>query len=152
MNLSHDDERAPINLKVKKLHPDAKLPVYGTEGAACFDLAALEENFVNHSQVIRTGLSFEIPDGHVILVFSRSGHGFKNNVRLANCVGVIDADYRGEVMVKLSNDSNTIFNVNTGDRIAQAMVIPFPRVTFEEVEELSTTERGNGGFGSTGVK
>lgn len=145
----------PISVKVKKLHPDARLPVYGTDGAACFDLAALDSNYVAEESTarIRTGLSFEIPEGHVMLIFSRSGHGFKNNVRLANCVGVIDADYRGEVMVKLTKDSgHALFTIEPGDRIAQAMVIPFPRVTFEEVEELSSTERGTGGFGSTGVK
>lgn len=138
-------------LKVKKLHPDARLPVYGTDGAACFDLAALSPAEIWEARIIRTGLSFEIPEGHVMLIFSRSGHGFKNDVRLANCVGVIDADYRGEVMVKLTNDSTTHFRVNAGDRIAQAIVIPFPRMAFEEVEELSSTERGEGGFGSTGV-
>src|SRR5690606_29317518 len=118
-----------------------------------FDLAALEGAHVATRAVIRTGLSFEIPEGHVMLIFSRSGHGFKNNIRLANCVGVIDADYRGEVMVKLTHDrrfGDFDFPVEPGDRIAQVMVIPFPRVTFEEVEELSSTERGEGGFGSTG--
>ena len=142
-----------VTLKVKKLHPDARLPVYGTDGAACFDLAALEgaDIAAHSSAVIRTALTFEIPEGHVMLIFSRSGHGFKNNIRLANCVGVIDADYRGEVMVKLTSDLSP-FRVEPGDRIAQAMVIPFPRVLFDEVEELSSTERGEGGFGSTGVK
>lgn len=144
----------PISVKVKKLHPDARLPVYGTDGAGCFDLAALDSNYVAEESTarIRTGLSFEIPSGHVMLIFSRSGHGFKNDIRLANCVGVIDADYRGEVMVKLTSDGLNDLAVNAGDRIAQAMVIPFPRVAFEEVEELSSTERGEGGFGSTGVK
>lgn len=150
---------APLKLKVKKLHPDARLPVYGTDGAACFDLSAhLPDGDAAISTcspatvIIPTGLSFEIPEGHVMLVFSRSGHGFKNDVRLANCVGVIDADYRGEVMVKLTKDSSGSLFFTHGDRIAQAMVIPFPRVAFEEVEELSSTERGEGGFGSTGSK
>lgn len=149
-----------MQIKVKKLHPDARLPVYGTDGAACFDLAAnlrAADVVINNrhpfTAIIPTGLSFEIPEGHVMLVFSRSGHGFKNDVRLANCVGVIDNDFRGEVMVKLTMDNPSgQFGINTGDRIAQAMVIPFPRVTFEEVEELSSTERGEGGFGSTGLK
>lgn len=141
-----------MQIKVKKLDPDARLPVYGTNGAGCFDLAALSPAEIWEARIIRTGLSFEIPEGHVMLIFSRSGHGFKNDVRLANCVGVIDADYRGEVMVKLTNDGTQRFEIEPGDRIAQAMVIPFPRVTFEEVEELSSTERGEGGFGSTGVK
>ena len=86
-----------------------------------------------------------------MLVFSRSGHGFKNNVRLANCVGVIDSDYRGEVMVKLVYDGFTSnLLVRNGDRIAQAMLVPAQQVTFEVVEELNTTERGTKGFGSTG--
>lgn len=141
-----------MHIKVKKLHPAARIPTYGTECAACFDLATIEGREVWESSTIRTGLSFEIPEGHVMLVFSRSGHGFKNNVRLANCVGVIDADYRGEVLVKMRNDGTQRFAVEPGDRIAQAMVIPFPRVTFEEVDDLSVTDRGSAGFGSTGVK
>lgn len=86
-----------------------------------------------------------------MMVYSRSGHGFKSDVRLANCVGVIDSDYRGEVKVKLTNDGNEYMQVNEGDRIAQAMIIPVEQVKFIEVAELSDTERGTGGFGSTGV-
>jgi dUTP pyrophosphatase len=87
-----------------------------------------------------------------MLIFSRSGHGFKNNIRLSNCTGVIDSDYRGEVQVKLASDDpdGAVFSVAHGDRIAQAMVLPIEQVSFEEVTELSTTERGEGGFGSTG--
>lgn len=144
-----------MKLKVKKLHPDAVIPKYATAGAACFDLhAVIEGNAIiaaPYPSIISTGLSFEIPEGHVMLIYSRSGHGFKNNIRLSNCTGVIDSDYRGEVQVKLIQDvSSDILYVNQGDRIAQAMVVPIDRVEFEEVTELSTTERGNGGFGSTG--
>ena len=86
-----------------------------------------------------------------MLVYSRSGHGFKYGVRLANCVGVIDSDYRGEVGVKLTADQTSEgFFVRNGDRIAQAMIVPVDRVEFEEVEKLSDTDRGTGGFGSTG--
>lgn len=95
-------------MKIKKLHPAAVVPTYGTEGAACFDLYAVQpeaEIRVVDTATVRTGLAFEVPQGFVMLVFSRSGHGFKNDVRLANCVGVIDSDYRGELMVKLTNDS-----------------------------------------------
>lgn len=147
-------------IKVKKLHPDAIIPKYATNGAACFDLHALVEadtrNLISVSAkelpvIIRTGLSFEIPEGHVMLIFSRSGHGFKQNIRLSNCTGIIDSDYRGEVQVKLIQDiSSNILYVNHGDRIAQAMIIPIGKVEFEEVDELNTTERGAGGFGSTG--
>ena len=152
-----------MQLKIKQLDYRAQLPVYATTGAACFDLHAivthdcmpdetpLEDMPPNLPRVIRTGLAFEIPEGYVMLVYSRSGHGFKNGVRLANCVGVIDSDYRGEVMVKLHNDSCFAFNVYNGDRIAQAMIIPVQQVQFELVEELSSTERGSGGMGSTGA-
>jgi len=89
-----------------------------------------------------------------MLIFSRSGHGFKNDARLANCVGVIDSDYRGEVAVKMTSDRQFsdahALVVRNGDRIAQAMIIPFPKIKFEEVDELGSTERGTGGFGSTG--
>lgn len=142
-----------IELKVKKLHPDAIIPTYATDGSACFDLHAAEYEGENKgaSLIVRTGLSFEIPHGWQMLIFSRSGHGFKNDVRLANSVGVIDSDYRGEVKVKLTLDRGGHFVVKQGDRIAQAQIMPVHRVTFEEVTDLSETERGTGGFGSTGV-
>lgn len=145
-----------MKLKVKMLHPDAVMPKYATAGAACFDLHALggtECVYPGLPKTFRTGLSFEIPENHVMLIFSRSGHGFKNSTRLSNCVGVIDSDYRGEVSVKLSCDSSindSFLLVSQGDRIAQAMVIPFQKIEFEEVDELGSTERGTGGFGSTG--
>jgi dUTP pyrophosphatase len=150
-----------LNIKIKALHPDAIVPQYATDGAACFDLHALIPDvskeacvFPIQPAVIRTGLAFEIPDGYVMLIFSRSGHGFKNDIRLANCVGVIDSDYRGEVQVKLSSDNpqGLRFNVNHGDRIAQAMIVPVERVELVQVAELSSTERGEGGFGSTGTE
>lgn len=100
---------------------------------------------------MRTGWAFEVPTGHVMMIYSRSGHGFQHNVRLANCVGVIDSDYRGEVAVKLAQDSGgdkVVFR--RGERIAQAMIIPVEQVEFQEVNELSETVRGNAGYGSTG--
>lgn len=141
-------------IKVKKLVPAAIIPKYATPGAACFDLHSIgsADVYPDHPRTFQTGLSFEVPEGHVMLIFSRSGHGFKNNVRLSNCTGVIDSDYRGEVQVKLANDDHTgqVLPVSYGDRIAQAMVLPIEQVAFEEVAELGTTERGTGGFGSTG--
>lgn len=140
---------------MKKLHPKATLPKYQSEGAACFDIEALIEDekavIVSNycPKVFRTGLSFEIPEGFVMLAFSRSGHGFKNDIRLANCVGVIDSDYRGEVMVKLTADNRT-FEVNNKDRIVQCMLVEVPRVTFDDVSILNDSERGSNGFGSTG--
>jgi dUTP pyrophosphatase len=147
-----------MKTKFKKVHPDAVAPVYATPGAACFDLTAVD-NGTSHKRdacaiVYRTGLSFEIPAGHVMLVYSRSGHGFNYGQRLSNCVGVIDADYRGEVMVSLRDDGARGAMVpvpRAGERIAQAMIVPVDRVEFEEADELSETARGAGGFGSTGV-
>lgn len=146
-----------MNLNICKLHPNAITPTYGTEGAACFDLYAIDVSGGGDflTAMCRTGLAFEVPDDHVMLVFSRSGQGFHHNTRLANCVGVIDADYRGEVMVKLTKDGGwqdetPRLLARAGDRVAQAMLVPVPRVTFTVVEQLSLTERGAGGFGSTG--
>jgi dUTP pyrophosphatase len=150
-----------MKLKIKKLHPAAITPKYATEGSACFDLHAVleDESHLNHgltvypntSETIRVGLAFEVPKGFVMLIFSRSGHGFKNGVRLSNAVGVLDSDYRGECMVKLHNDSRAKFKVSHGDRIAQAMLLPVPTVELEEADDLSDTARGTGGFGSTGT-
>ena len=143
-------------IKIRRLHPAAIIPSYGSDGAACFDLHAIVDDEPLEvrqglTATFRIGLSFEIPDGHVMMVFSRSGHGFKSDVRLANCVGVIDADYRGELQVKLTADDGGKLTVRHGDRIAQAMIVPIPSVRFEEVAQLSKTERGAGGFGSTGA-
>lgn len=140
-----------MQVKIKKLHPDALMPQYGSDGAACFDLHCVNGAYVVDEFTFNTGLAFEIPEGHAMLVFSRSGHGFKNDTRLANCVGVIDHDYRGEVKVKLRCDSNlSAMAVRTGDRIAQAMIVPYPKVEFDWADELTYTDRGVGGFGSTG--
>lgn len=151
-----------MKLKCKKLHPSAQMPTKATDGAACFDLYAVcDDNappqVVGGSALIKTGIAVEVPEGHVMLIFSRSGQGFKHNVRLANCVGVIDSDYRGELMTKLVADRphgeyHQIgeYVVRTGDRIAQFMILPIPEVSIEEVEELTTSARGEGGFGHTG--
>jgi dUTP pyrophosphatase len=147
-----------MELKFKKLHPDAIAPVYATAGAACFDLHALvltESDAVSDGNpvTVRTGLSFEVPEGYVMEIYSRSGHGFKNSVRLANCVGIIDSDYRGEVMLRLAKDASPapLMWIRNGDRIAQAMIVPIPQVQLTEVTDLSETDRGSGGFGSTGA-
>lgn len=140
-----------MKVKIKKLHPDALMPQYGSDGAACFDLHCITGAFVTGDAVFSTGLAFEIPEGHVMLVFSRSGHAFTSDTRLANCVGVIDHDYRGEVKVKLRCDSNINgLAIKAGDRVAQAMIVPYPKVEFDWADELTDTERGAGGFGSTG--
>lgn len=143
-----------MNLRIRKLHPSARQPKYATTGAACFDLHSVESAFVGpeHHAVISTGLAFEIPNDHVMLIFSRSGHGFRQGIRLANCTGVIDSDYRGEVMIKLQSDSDQHeLNIDPGDRIAQALILQVQQVTFEWADTLSDTDRGEGGFGSTGA-
>lgn len=147
-----------IDLKVKRVTDTSIIPVFGSKGAACFDLHAdlkcedgCEQTIFTGEQIFRTGLKFEIPEGYAMLVYSRSGHGFKNSVRLANCVGIIDSDYTGEVKVKLTIDGEHGFIVYHGDRIAQAMLIPVPSVNIQEVTELKVTERGENGFGSTGT-
>lgn len=155
-----------INLKLKLKHNGVQLPTYATSGAGCFDIRAdtydkreTSDNEewsttigVNESIIFGTGLFFEVPKGKVLLVFSRSGHGFNKSIRLANCVGVIDSDYRGELKVKLTKDSIfSLFVISKGDRIAQAMLVDSNQVQFEIVEELSDTERGVGGLGSTGI-
>lgn len=142
-----------INLKVKRLHPDAILPTYATDGSGCFDLYSMTADWLlptGTNKQFETGLAFQIPEDHVMLVFSRSGHGFKHNVRLTNAVGVIDSDYTGQVMVAMTSDHD-VFEIEKGDRIAQALVIPIPKVSFTEVDELSGTTRGTNGFGSTGA-
>ena len=138
-----------IALKVKRLHKDAILPRYQTTGAACFDLHAIEGGICNPTGVFSTGLAFEFPAGYVLLVYSRSGHGFNHDVRLVNSTGVIDSDYRGCVQVKLRSDSGCPFPVNAGDRIAQVMLVQIPAVQMVECDDLSETARGCGGFGST---
>lgn len=146
-----------MKLKIKKLHPDAVMPTYATEDAACFDLYAVCDTseqvvFSQMPTVFRTGLAFEIPTGCAMMLYSRSGHAFKADLRLANCVGVIDSDYRGEVMVKMTKDSYSTPTMpfKTGDRIAQAMLIKTPQIGFEFVEDLTATARGEQGFGHTG--
>lgn len=143
-----------MKVKIKKVHQDATTPTYATMGSACFDLYTVDEGLVlpASAKTFSTGLAFEIPEGHVMLLFSRSGHGFNHGVRLSNCVGVIDSDYRDAVKVKLHNDRiDGGFHVVKGSRIAQAMIIALPNVGLEVCNELSDSERGIGGFGSTGA-
>ena len=142
-------------VNIKKVHEDAVVPEYATPGSACFDLVSIHDGKVEYGDpgLFSTGLVFEVPVGHVMNIYSRSGHGFKEEIRLANCVGKIDSDYRGEVMVKLTSDGlhRGAFHVKAGDRIAQAEIVPIQQVEFEVVESISETERGEGGFGSTGA-
>lgn len=142
-----------MEIKIKKVRNDATIPTYGTEEAACFDLYSAEYGRVmpNYHSVFSTGLAFEIPEGYCMKIYSRSGQGFAHNIRLANCVGIIDSDYRGEIKVKLTSDSNhEVYDVKPGDRIAQCEIVPVIKAGFVVVDALSETKRGAGGFGSTG--
>lgn len=154
--LSHIDQNLPElpQVLVKKLREDARMPEYATDGSACFDFFAMADMGVDgHGAHIPTGLSFAIPEGWTMLIFSRSGHGFKKGVRLVNCVGVIDSDYRGEVQIGLVCDRDgSSMQVHAGDRIAQGMLVPVSYVDFVETDELGDTVRGTGGFGSTDQK
>lgn len=143
-----------MKIRVKKLYPDAKLPTYSTSYAAGADLYAYTEKDVTiepHTTVfVTTGLSVEIPDGYAGLVYARSGLASKNDLAPANKVGVIDSDYRGETFVALHNHGNYPQTISNGQRIAQLVITPVIAAEFVEAEELSRTERGEGGFGSSG--
>ena len=143
-------------IAVKKLDERAVLPTYGSEYAAGADLyALLDEELViqpNETKLVRTGLAMEIPEGYAGLIYARSGLASKRGLAPANKVGVVDADYRGEVMVALHNHSAVEQKIVPAERIAQLVVAPFLKASFTETEELSDTVRGVGGFGSTGTK
>jgi len=141
----------PMN--ICRLHEDAIVPAYATPGASAFDFHSITSGIVSPYRplVCDTGIAVEVPENMVLLVFSRSGHGFKIDVRLANCVGVIDSDYTGSIKIKLTSDhpKNTM-RVEKGDRIGQGILMAAPRVSFNVVDELGVTDRGSNGFGSTG--
>ena len=145
-----------VKVSFRRVSALARIPTRGSEKAAGYDLyAALEEpvRIAPHETVkIDTGLQFEIPDGYFAAIYARSGIDAKEGLRPANCTGVCDSDYRGNYIVALHNDSEKTRTVEPGERIAQMVVIPYLSVSFEEVDELSGTERGAGGFGSTGTK
>lgn len=145
-----------MQFKVKRLDQRAILPTYATPhsaGADLYNMKGCEVEIKPHETVlIKTGLAVEIPEGYMGLVFARSGIASKRGLAPANKVGVIDSDYRGEWMVALHNHSENSATVEGGERIAQVVVVPYVQGAFEEVSELSDTERGEGGFGSTGKK
>ena len=145
-----------VSIKVKKLDSRAVIPSCGSLCAAGSDLYALLDGDgevtipAHHTVMIHTGLSIELPEGYFGAIFARSGLATREGLRPANCVGVVDSDYRGEVMVALHNDSELPCSIKSGERVAQLVVMPYLPVAFEEVAELSDTARGEGGFGSTG--
>lgn len=141
-------------VRVKKLDPKAIVPTYGSEEAAGADLYACMEQSVTigagETAFISTGIALEVPKGYAGLVFARSSMGAKRGLAPANKVGVIDSDYRGPVQVVLHNHGKTAQTVEPGDRIAQLLIVPVFKAVFEETQCLSDTDRGEGGFGSTG--
>ena len=139
-------------MKIKLLSDKAKIPTRGSEEAAGWDLyAATDATILPHSTVkVSTDIAIEIPAGYFGAVFARSGLATKQGLRPANCIGVIDSDYRGPIIVALHNDSNQIHEILSGDRIAQLVFIPYSSWDWEVVDELSDTERGDGGFGHSG--
>ena len=141
-----------ISLKVKKLSPLAQIPAYQTDEAAGFDLHSIEDVILkpNERKLISTGLAFEIPKGYEIQIRPRSGLAYKSGITVLNSPGTIDSDYRGEIKVLLINHSNKEFEIKINDRIAQAVIQEVIQANFQEVEELNDTNRGSGGFGSTG--
>lgn len=140
-------------MKVKKLHEDSILPTRGSEYAAGYDLYAYDEGEILKGATVKigTGVAITPPEGTFGAVFARSGLATKQGLRPANCVGVCDEDYTGEYIVALHNDSNEDQKITKGDRIAQVVFLPYVIAPMEEVDELETTDRGDGGFGSTGV-
>ena len=142
-------------LRMKKLDPRAVTPTYGSPSAAGADLYALLDAPLTvapgETAKIPTGLSLEIPEGYAGLIYARSGLSVKRGLAPANKVGVVDADYRGEVMVALHNHSSVEQSVEKGERVAQRVIAPFLKAEFTVTDELSDTVRGEGGFGSTGA-
>lgn len=144
-------------MKIKRLTDTAKLPTRGSMGAAGLDLYAdvpvgAISIYLGETKKIHTGIAIELRHYQVGLVYPRSGRATKDGLRLANSVGVIDSDYRGEVIVALHNDSHIVQYIEHGERIAQLVVMQYEHEEVQEVEELNGTQRGSGGFGSTGVK
>lgn len=145
-----------MNINIKKLYTDANIPTNGSEYAAGSDLYAnlpIDRITIMAGGTVKigTGVAVEIPEGYFGAVFARSGLATKRGLRPANCVGVIDADYRGEIIVALHNDTNNDVEIVNGDRIAQLVIMPYLKAEFNEVAELSDSQRGSGGFGSTGI-
>jgi len=141
-----------MKLKIKKLTSDALIPAYQTKESAGFDLHAVEGCIIKPGErkLIGTGLAFEIEFGYEVQIRPRSGLAYKHGITVLNTPGTIDSDYRGEIKVLLINHSEEVFEIKKGERVAQAVVAPVVQAEIVEVEELSDTQRGSGGFGSTG--
>lgn len=144
------------NVRFTKLNENAQMPTYGTCFSAGADLYALCDKEITidsgETVLVHTGIAMEIPEGLVGLIYARSGMATKRGLAPANCVGVIDSDYRGEIMVALHNHGKEAQTIQNGERIAQFVLAPFVSACFCEAESLTDTDRGAGGFGSTGTK
>ena len=140
-------DQTKLKVRFKKVHPDAVTPTYAKDGDAGLDLTAIyaisAENFIEY----RTGIAVEIPEGYVGFIFPRSSVSKKKNFYLKNSVGVIDSGYRGEILLRFNTSDS---RYDAGEKIGQLIILPYPTIQLEEVEDLSSTERGEGGFGSTG--
>lgn len=158
--MREDFIQSQMDVKIKKLYADVITPEYGSREAAGFDLRAYFPENKSYKRVllpndrlkVGTGLSFELPEGFVFLVIPRGSTGIKKGLMLQNTIGVVDSDYRGEVFMFFQNIGEEEVEIEHGERIAQGIILPFPKIRFNEVKELSNTERGDGGFGSTGRK
>ena len=141
-------------IKIKKLNEEARLPTKGSKYAAGYYLYSCDEyEIAPHGTVkVGTGLSFELPENTFGAIFARSGLATKKGLRPSNCTGVCDSDYRGEYIVAIHNDTDEMQTIDKHERIAQLVLMPYIPMEFIESDELSETERGTGGFGSTGVK
>jgi dUTP pyrophosphatase len=143
-----------LNLKVKKLNSLAKIPQYKTEGSSGFDLSSVDEVLLKKGSrvLVKTGLSFEIPENFEIQIRPRSGLALKHGITVLNSPGTIDSDYRGELQIILINHSEEDFQISIGDRIAQGILAKVEKMEIVEVSEVNETQRSSGGFGSTGIK
>lgn len=143
-----------VKVNIKKLNENATVPTYGSQFSAGADLYACNEEPIvikpHQTVLVKTGIALEIPEGYAGLIYARSGIATKRGLAPANKVGVVDSDYRGEVMVALHNHSSIVQEIEPNERIAQLVVTPFLKVDFCETDELTDTVRGEGGFGSTG--
>ena len=136
-----------LKLKIKKIHPDAVIPKYAYEGDAGMDVIAVDREITEDYIEYKTGLCFEIPDGYCMLVFPRSSIS-KKDLFLCNSVGLFDSSYRGELIIRFNKLGEKIYEI--GERIAQIIILPYPKIEFKEVSELGETQRGEGGYGSSG--
>lgn len=136
-----------MKVKIKKIHPEAVIPKYAKEGDAAMDVHAIYKKITSKFVEYGTGLTFEVPRGHVMLIFPRSSVTNKD-LMMKNSVGVLDSGYRGELIIRFSKVGEEDYGI--GDRVGQIIILPYPKIELEEVQELSESERGIGGWGSTG--